>query len=879
MSKRQIIQSSFATGEITDNLYGRVTTSKYKSGVKTLTNALVQSHGPLYRRAGFKYIAGVKDSTKAVRLVRFQISSGGSFILEFGESYIRFFTDSGQVLEADQTITGITAASPGVVTVTGHNLANGDHVYITGVSGMTEVNNPNQPYVVANITANTFELSGVDTSAYTAYTSGGVVNRIYEIASTYTEAELDDIQVSQFFNTLYVIHPDHAPATLTRTSTTSWALADLDLRPTPTIEIGYLPNATITPGATTGIGINFTASSGLFVNGDVGRQIVNLAGLGRASITSFTSSTVVVCEIVEDFSSTSAIAAVDWKVDLSPIEGITPSATSLGSIITLTATTLNVWRSDDLGRYVRLHGGICQITAVTSGLVVSAEVLKTLEAVTETGVWTLEDPVWNASRGYPRSVALYEQRLWFGGTAIQPQTLWASDIGLFNKFGAGNNASDSLSFDIVSAEANEIQWLAAGRELIIGTSGSEHTLSGRTGAVTPSNVDIRVRTYLGSNHREALLINNEVIFTQISKLKVRSFVYDFNTDGYKPEDLSFLAEHITSGNIKEIVFQQDPDEIIWAVKEDGDLLSATFKRDQDVIGWARHTTEGNFENVQTITVSGEDQVWVVVNRTINGATARYIELWDNKSGTGTIDGFSDSFLTLSNPLTITGITSADPGVVTSASHNLVDGDHVRILNVVGMTELNGKVYEVANKTANTFELNTFDGDNIDTSALTAYTSGGLVYKMVTSISGLDHLEGEVVQVKLDGATHPDVTVTGGAITLATEGALATVGLSYTTTIATLEPEADDNGSIQGQIKRWVRPILRVNSSAVPTVNGFFLPSRVPTDLMDVAVPLTTGDLEYGNDVWGTSGTLTITISAPLPMELVAIFGAFQSNVK
>ncbi|MCH8092305.1 MAG: hypothetical protein IIC57_08155, partial [Proteobacteria bacterium] len=165
----------------------------------------------------------------------------------------------------------------------------------------------------------------------------------------------------------------------------------------------------------------------------------------------------------------------------------------------------------------------------------------------------------------------------------------------------------------------------------------------------------------------------------------------------------------------------------------------------------------------------------IIKRTIDGATNRYIEFFE-----GAFEGpirhdlateaawraqmlldqqdtyYSDSLLTLDDPKTISGATQADPVVVTATAHGFSDGDTVRIARVVGMTELNGNAYTVANKTANTFELSGVDG-----TGFTAYSSGGEARLEVTSVTGLGHLEGETVKVLADGKVHPDATVSGG----------------------------------------------------------------------------------------------------------------------
>ena len=256
MTKKTVSQTSFTSGELSPRLYSRQGTSEFEKGLETATNASLTVHGPIRRRNGTQFIAEVKTSSEAVKLVKYQFSQTVAFILELGDQYIRFYKDSGQLLEADITVTGITQANPGVVTANAHGLSNGDSVYLTGIVGMTELNSGTVPYTVANVTTNTFELSGIDTSAYTAYSSGGSINRIYEIASPYTTAQIQDIQYVQNGSTLYIVHPDVPPRTLVRNSDTDWALETIAFFPPPTYEPGYDYNLPIKPLATTGTDIS-----------------------------------------------------------------------------------------------------------------------------------------------------------------------------------------------------------------------------------------------------------------------------------------------------------------------------------------------------------------------------------------------------------------------------------------------------------------------------------------------------------------------------------------------------------------------------------------------------------------------------------------------
>lgn len=984
MARKIINQTTFASGEVSPEVYSRSETSEYGGGLETATNVQILSRGPIRRRNGSLFIAEVKDSSTTVKLVRFQFSQSTALILEFGNLYIRFFTNNAQVLESDLTITGITAADPGVVTSTSHGLSDGDHVYITGVVGMTEVNSSVVPYLVNNKTANTFELQtiagvDVDTSAFTAYSSGGVINRIYEIVSPYSTAQIADIQFRQKGSTIYVTHTDITPQAIVRTSNASWTIGAAALLPPPTYESGFeSTGVTMTPAATTGIAKNFTASGAIFLAGDVGRQIINLTTgeTGRASIVSITSTTVAVCDIVEDFTDTNAIASDDWKIDLTPVVALEFDAVQAGAIAnvrseyifgslgprkTITGVTgaspavvtsashgfvngetvqiqdivgmtqindktftvesvaantfelkgedstgytayasggiarrvLNgvvkdTFRAADVSKYILINGGVAQILTVNAADDVDVEIMKTLNSLDTSSNWSLEAPTWNATRGFPRAVGISQQRLIFGGTIAQPQTVWMSETGIFEGYGAGPDDEDAVIFDVDSDAVNEITWIANSRDLTIGTSGGEMTVtSGTSGAITPSAINPDTRTPHGSKLQQVVSVSNEILFLQGSDRKIRTFRYNFNIDGYEGEDLTYLGEHITEGGLKELIFAQEPDNIIYAVTNNGDMIAGTYDRSKKIIGFSKYETDGSYENVQTITKDEEDQVWVVVKRTINGATKRYIELFIKGNGVDDIDGFSDSYLTLSNPKTVTNITVANPGVVTATSHGYSDGDTVVLKDLVdpaaadldsaktNMTSLNQCVFVVANKTANTFELT-----STDTSAFNAYGSGGNAFVRTTAISGLDHLEAKTVQIKVDGGTHADKTVSSGAITLDVAAGEVVIGLPYTSTIKTLGHEFDIGmGSMQGQRARWVRPLLRVYRSARPTVNGEFLPSRSAADFMDKKVPLFSGFLEYGSLKWDNTTAISIVISDPLPLEISGIVGVIDSEVR
>ena len=175
MARVSTIVTNFQAGEFSPRLEGRIDLQKYNSGAQKLENMLIFPQGGITRRPGTKYAGTSKDGGK-VRLINFEYSDEQAYVLEFGANYIRFFKDGGILTEATETISGATQANPVVLTITGHSLSNGDRIFVKDVGGMVELNN--REFTVANATANTIELSGIDGTAFTAYTSGGTSGKI-----------------------------------------------------------------------------------------------------------------------------------------------------------------------------------------------------------------------------------------------------------------------------------------------------------------------------------------------------------------------------------------------------------------------------------------------------------------------------------------------------------------------------------------------------------------------------------------------------------------------------------------------------------------------------------------------------------------------------
>ena len=251
MARGNVLISNFTGGEVSPRISARPDVTKVKNGLKYAQNCIISVHGGAYKRPGTKFVIDLKDQTRH-RFITFQYSTEQSYTLIFGNNYVWFCKDQGIITHTAKNITGITAANPAVVTSASHGFSNGDRVYITGVAGMSELNN--RHFVVANVATNTFELTGENSTNYDAYTSGGTAGEIVELVTTYTTAEIQRLQVTQLRDDMYICHPTHPVQKLSRLSDTSWTLSEVAPDTGPFRSINADQSLTMTPsGASTSV--------------------------------------------------------------------------------------------------------------------------------------------------------------------------------------------------------------------------------------------------------------------------------------------------------------------------------------------------------------------------------------------------------------------------------------------------------------------------------------------------------------------------------------------------------------------------------------------------------------------------------------------------
>lgn len=236
-----------------------------------------------------------------------------------------------------------------------------------------------------------------------------------------------------------------------------------------------------------------------------------------------------------------------------------------------------------------------------------------------------------AAGDYPSCVTFFEERLYWAGTNNKPQTIWASKSGDFLNMNQGTGLDDeSLAFTLATDDVNVIRWMKASDVLLVGTVGGEFKLHGSGNPVTPSNVRVVQETKYGSSTVTPITSGRAVLFNQRATKKIRQMIFDLNVEGFVAPDLTILAEDITGDGITHMAYQQEPDSIVWAVRDDGVLLGLTYQRDQQVVAWHQHPVGGTNVEVESVAVipsadGKSDELWVSVKRTIAGATVRTIE--------------------------------------------------------------------------------------------------------------------------------------------------------------------------------------------------------------------------------------------------------------
>ena len=884
MPKASPIISSFNAGELSPTLDGRVDLSKYSSGCKRLENFIPMVQGPARRRSGTRFVSEVKTSTDRTWLVRFEFSETQAYILEFGNLYIRFYTNHGQVISGGSAY---EIASP----YTAADLANangtlkirfvqsGDVIYIVHpsyaprklsrfgpvswtlaavdfVGGPFEDVDPDETITVfssattgsVTLTASApmFVASDVGSLFFLEGKDGGSI-KPWESQKDFGVNVNPFGQRRRSDGKIYICTTNSAPPSGDAYYTGS-------IKPTHTSGAFIDGSGQITGTALDGpIGVEWTYES---------------LDYGVVKITGFTSTSVVTATVQQTLPTNVVYSAVGTAKAVTAIAATSQSLTRLtvaghgyanNATVNISLTSSYNWNRQDSSLVCGGTGAIIPTTSneIVSGtyeayvvdantidligstfpttvtinysyqddlgsgcVTVNTTAVGTFNAyvsgtVTQIAVGTTANLTsrwafsrWSETRGWPSQIAFFRERLVFA----TGQTIDMSVAADFENFSDRNTSGEisadmSIAIEVSSDTVNTIEWLSPSDGLLIGTAGGEFVCGEMTTdePLGPGNVKITQQSLFGSKSVIPVQIGDVVVFVQRSGRKMRELNYDFGSNGYKSNDLTVLSEHISMSGITDIVYQQEPHSVIWAVRTDGLLIGFTYNKEQEVLGWHRHPIGGSgiVECVESIPNPNgkQDDLWMIVRRTINGQTRRYIEY--------------------------------------------VEAD--------------------------------FNEESALPDAF--FVDSGLTYEgtFVTTVSGLSHLEGQTVSVLVDGATHPDRVVTGGSITLQVAGEKIHAGLAAPAVLQTMRLEAGaGDGTAQGKTKRITKAVIRflatLGAKAGADENNLDeIQFRKPADPMNQAVPLFTGDqmVEWPNG-YDFDGYLMVKQDQPLPITVIAI---------
>ena len=620
-----IIQPSFTAGELAPSLYGRVDLNRYYTGLRKCENFIVRQFGGVSNRPGTKFVA---DLTESCRLIPFQFSTVQTYVLAFGNYTMRIFTNGGQVVYP----VGHAQAGQPVVIGTLYPVAALPRLKFTQNADVMTICHPDYPPQQLSRTDHHIWNFGpflnvegpfldinVDTTK-TIYASGVNGN----VTLTATTAMFDTTMVGRM---LYI---EQSPDASTRKWEVQKSIAVNDIR-----RAGANYYRAVSGGTTGTVRPDHT--EGVANDGDPGVAWEYLhSGFGIVEITGYTSSTSLSATVLKRLPDL-VVTATSTK----NITGLTPgNGVSTNVRITIIAHGFANGESVNIQGVTGTTGanGTWQIIVVDantfdlSGCVDNSSYTGGGTAARSatalpTYKWALE--AWGGGEKYPACTTYYQQRQCFAASAGKPQTTWMSRTKGYLDFGTSNPIldDDSLNFTVASREVNEIRHMIELSELILLTSGGEWVIrGGQDGTLTPSTVNVKRQGHGGSSHIAPVVVDSHALFVQEKGFQLRTLGYSFQQDAFVGQDLTVLASHLFLGKtLVDMAYQRVPFSCVWAVRDDGTLLGLTYMPDQDVAGWHRHTTDGQFKSVCCVSEGGEDAVYFVVQRTINGATKHYVE--------------------------------------------------------------------------------------------------------------------------------------------------------------------------------------------------------------------------------------------------------------
>lgn len=829
------IYRSFATGEVSPALYGRVDVDRWRSALNTCRNFITQPEGGLKSRQGVAMVANLGAVTQP-RMVNFEFGPDDSCVLLLDGTTMKIVKDGVQVT-GDHVIYSCSLVKPGglweVTTPYNHGYATGNTVQIIDGSS----------YAITVTGATTFTLDGTAgagaTSTVALRRTGGTSATSLPFA-----IDIDEIRWVQSGDTIYFTDGVNAPKKLVRNSHTgvsrelSWEVSNAPMYPTIT-EVASLSisgtagtaqcryrvtytdkegnesaclrgvTTTGTVGGTTpwtitsaahGLQTNDTIEITEDKNDSAGKLVYRAGDLIRVVSTGANTFTVT-------GSPTGVSGTGNFKYRRTQATALLTTAAS-GSPITVTwtavtqAETYNIFK--EFGRVFGYIGSTSGTTFVDTGIVPDQKDVPVIGT----------DP--GKGGKVPTAVGLFQQRLMLGGYSDNTERVVGSHIGNYSAFDPGAEDASGLDFELAGRTVSAIQHMLeiAGRSVVL-TSTAEWTLKGgNTGGLTPTAINARVDSYHGSSSIVPALVGSSLLYVQKGDKIVRDARYDYSQEALASRDLTLWAKHLFSPGLLRVSYQRSAG-IVWCLRTDGVLLGLTYNPEQEVWGWHRHDITGRtVEDITCVSEDNQDRLYLLTSTTAGLRVCRLPLDWTS----GVVDdhmGF-DECLTydgrnlLGNyTMTLTGgsaWTTAETLTCTASGSAFVVGDVGKVLALT----LGSSTVQVT---------------------ITAYTSGTVVSVVPRSIvptalrsvaasyavcsqtfTGASHLNGETVGVIADGSREADAVVSGGSVTLSRPFARVQIGLPITATVKTLPLEASNIDTLLGDVRHITKVVLLVHET-------------------------------------------------------------------
>lgn len=609
MSAKFLLRS-FAGGEITPELAGRLDLTKYQTGLSLARNFITLPHGPAARRPGFEFIRAAGDSTRAVRLIPFAFSATQTVVLEFGHQYIRFHIEGATLLDPGTGLPySIATPYQSADLFDLHHAQSADIITIT------------HPGYAARELARRGATDWTLTAITFAPPSGVPTN----VVATPTVAVSTNLTQTKYVVT--AVQPDGVTESLVSAS------------------VSALNNLTLAG--------NFNTLTWDGVDGAARYNVYKLRGgiygyIGQVTPSGASPKTI-----------SSAVAYdSDGLFKFKRVRVVTSSAHgyTTGDRVLIAGTTF--------------YDGLFQVTVENSTTFNYAK--KTVFPITvNTGTAstptlslvddnvladTSQSPPENiialnsGANDYPAATTYHEQRRWFAGTNAKPQVLWATRTGTESNLTSSipSREADGMELRIAASQFNQIRHLVALSDLIALTAGGEFRIYAEGApAITPTSVTIKPQGYSGASNVQPVVTSGSILYVQAQGSRVRELAYSWEANAYRTTDVSIMAPHRFNGYaLTQMAFTRAPDATLWAVRDDGTLLGMTYVPDQQVYGWHAHDTDGTFESVCVVSEGNEDVLYVVVRRTVGGTALRYVERLHSRIFTAQEDAFFvDSGLT------------------------------------------------------------------------------------------------------------------------------------------------------------------------------------------------------------------------------------------